>query len=184
MGGETKRTGESAEAESDQPLSLAERITVLFERIRRPDGEPFTLRQVAAGMSERLGESISYQSVGYLKSGQHDNPTRDRLQALADFFGVPPAYFFDDKASQEIVKQIETATALRHGPLRDLALELLRKTKPVDVELVAALVRTLAGRPDLRDVIEVALTLDPPELQLGGDLLRSLQRRRGSDSET
>jgi hypothetical protein len=31
-----------------------------------------------------------------LRKGLRDNPTKRHLEALADFFGVAPIYFFDD----------------------------------------------------------------------------------------
>ncbi|MFK0250226.1 helix-turn-helix domain-containing protein [Amycolatopsis azurea] len=183
MGGKAKTTDNREAADSGDARSLAGLVRLLFDRVKRPDGEDYTPQQVAAGMSELTGENISRQYVTQLRNGDNDNPTRRRLQALADFFKVPAAYFFDDARSREIAQQIETATALQSPTTRALALELLRKTDPADVEMVAELVRSLTARPDLRNVVELALTLDSPELQLAGDLLRSVQQRRSPDSE-
>jgi transcriptional regulator with XRE-family HTH domain len=57
-----------------------------------------------------------------LRKGQRDNPTKKHLEALADFFGVPPAYFFDDDAAARISAELDLLIALRDIEVRQIAL--------------------------------------------------------------
>ena len=66
------------------------RLQQLFARVRRPDGRAWTLKEVA----RETGLSVSY--IWRLRSGKTANPTRDVMERLARFFGVPVTYFLDD----------------------------------------------------------------------------------------
>lgn len=75
---------------------LAHKINYLFETVRRPDGKSYSNEEVAEAITE-LGEAtISGTYLWYLRRGDRDNPTKKHLEVLARFFGVSPAYFFDD----------------------------------------------------------------------------------------
>ncbi len=56
---------------------------------------------------------ISATHVWQLRTSLRDNPTRLYLEALADSFGVPAAYFLDDKAAS----RLEADLALRRSAL-------------------------------------------------------------------
>ena len=51
-----------------------------------------------------------------------DNPTKRHLEALAGFFGVPPAYFFDSAEAERIDAELALLTALRDAPVRQIAM--------------------------------------------------------------
>ncbi|WP_202451996.1 MULTISPECIES: hypothetical protein [unclassified Streptomyces] len=57
-----------------------------------------------------------------LRTGKRDNPTKRRLEALAQFFQVPPAYFFDDEQSAKLDEEIALPGALREAGVRSIAL--------------------------------------------------------------
>ena len=92
--------------------------------------------------------------MSYLRKGMRTNPTHQHLAALAAFFDVSPAYFFDDARSEQISAQIDLALALRRGDvravaLRDLADELNRnvdRLSVTDLQLVADMVRAIGAR--------------------------------------
>ncbi|HEY4020593.1 MAG TPA: helix-turn-helix domain-containing protein [Pseudonocardiaceae bacterium] len=86
--------------------TLAERLDHLFSTVRRPDGQEYTNEYVANSVSAK-GVTISQSYIWQLRKQKKDNPTLKHLQALADFFGVPPAYFFDDVVAGQIDEQIE-----------------------------------------------------------------------------
>ncbi|MEV4464675.1 helix-turn-helix domain-containing protein [Micromonospora echinofusca] len=90
--------------------SFADRLRHLFETHRRPGSDkPFSPDEVARA----TGLSTSY--VNYLLSGERDNPTRSAIQQLANFFRVPPGYFFDTVAADgegEGDPDLETITVL------------------------------------------------------------------------
>jgi len=48
--------------------------------------------------------------------------TLEQLGVLAEFFGVPPAYFLDDQVAERIGEQLALASALRDAKVRDLAM--------------------------------------------------------------
>lgn len=105
-------------------LSLADKLDKLFE-IVRPLGREYTFEEVARGCQEAGGgASFSKTYVWSLRRGRQDNPTKRHLEALAAFFGVPVAYFFDDDAAERIETQLALATALRNNDIRDVALRM------------------------------------------------------------
>lgn len=108
----------------EQPPShaLADRINRLFDLVRRPNRQPYSNDEVARACREATGESFSATYVWQLRTGRRDNPTKRHLEALAGFFHVPPAYFFDDSQSGEIAEQLELLGALRDAGVRSIAL--------------------------------------------------------------
>ena len=103
-----------------EPGPLAQRIDKLFKSVR-PKGREYTYDEVAHGC-EAMAGTFSKTYVWQLRTGQRDNPTKRHLEALASFFGVPVAYFFDDAAAKRIYSQLELAVALRDSAVRDIAL--------------------------------------------------------------
>jgi transcriptional regulator with XRE-family HTH domain len=103
-----------------EPGSLAQRIDMLFKTVR-PKGREYTYDEVAQACSASAG-TFSKTYVWQLRTGQRDNPTKRHLEALAGFFGVPVAFFFDDEMAKRINSQLELAVALRDGAVRDIAL--------------------------------------------------------------
>lgn len=134
--------------------TLADKINRLFDQIRKPNGKPYSSAEVAAWCENRTGESFSRAYMSYLRKGQRTNPTHQHLAAMAAFFDVSPAYFFDDAQSEQISAQIDLALALRRGDvravaLRDLAEELNKNAQRMsvtDVQLVADMVRAIGAR--------------------------------------
>ncbi|MGW2812622.1 helix-turn-helix domain-containing protein [Streptomyces sp. NPDC001415] len=91
--------------------SLADKLNRLFESIRPPDGHEYSNEQVADGISRQGLTTISQSYVWQLRKGKKTNPTISHLQALADFFGVPVAYFFDDEAAGEVEGKLKALEA-------------------------------------------------------------------------
>jgi transcriptional regulator with XRE-family HTH domain len=101
--------------------SLADRLDHLFTVVRPPKGE-YTYEQVSKAIEARGGPTISAAYVWQLRKGLRDNPTKRHLEALADFFGVPPSYFFDEDAAGRIDDQLRLLAALRDARVSGLAL--------------------------------------------------------------
>jgi transcriptional regulator with XRE-family HTH domain len=102
--------------------SLAARIDRLFTTLRRPDGREFGYDEVAAALGGTGGSTISANYLYMLRRGQRDNPTKRHLEALAGFFRVPVAYFFDDDAAQRIDEELATLAALRDAKVVGVAM--------------------------------------------------------------
>jgi transcriptional regulator with XRE-family HTH domain len=143
-----------AESSTTGPTTLADKLNKLFDQVRKPNGKPHSSAEVAAWCEERTGESFSRSYMWYLRKGQRTNLTRQHLAALAEFFDVSPAYFFDDERSAQISAQMELASALRDGDVRALALRDLAgelrtnadRLSVTDLELVTDMIRSIGAR--------------------------------------
>jgi transcriptional regulator with XRE-family HTH domain len=74
---------------------------------------------IAKEIRDRTGLRISTGTLHKLRTGQTEVPTGTRLQALAEFFGRPMAFFLDREASND---DMQLAVALRDKGVRAIAL--------------------------------------------------------------
>ncbi|WP_202231877.1 XRE family transcriptional regulator [Actinacidiphila reveromycinica] len=102
--------------------TLAEKIDALFRVVRRPDREAYTHEEVAGACRDATGESFSTTYLWQLRTGRRTNPTKRHLEALAQFFRIPVAYFFDDEQGARIAAELELLGALRDAGVRSVAL--------------------------------------------------------------
>jgi transcriptional regulator with XRE-family HTH domain len=136
--------------ESEARPSLASKVDRLFTIVRRRDRGEYSYEEVAEEIRQRGGPTISATYVWQLRKGLRDNPTKKHLEALADFFGVSPAYFFDDEAAARIDAELRLLTALRDASVREVALRafgLSPESVAAIVEMIER-VRQLEGLPD------------------------------------
>jgi ESX-1-secreted protein regulator len=128
---------------------LAARVDHLFHIVRADDGGEYTFEEVAEAIKAKGGPTISATYLWQLRKGVRDNPTKHHVEALAGFFGVPPAYFFDDAEAARIDAELALLTALRDAPVRQLALRargLSEKSLATIADMVER-VRELEGLP-------------------------------------
>lgn len=102
--------------------TLAEKLNHLFAAVHPAGQSPYSNEEVAAAIQDRGGPSISGTYIWLLRKGQRDNPTKKHLEALAEFFGVPPAYFFDDDTAAQLRAELDLLAALRDASVREIAL--------------------------------------------------------------
>jgi len=129
--------------------TLAAKIDQLFHVVRRPDREQYSNEEVAKACRGATGESFSTTYLWQLRTGRRDNPTKRHLEALAQFFGVPPAYFFDDEQSTKIAEELALLGALRDAGVRDVALRAVTLSADgLDTisDMIDAIARREAGR--------------------------------------
>lgn len=132
---------------------FAERLTRLFADRRRPDGRRWTLETVAAGCGER-GVPTSAQYIAQLRAGERPPPRLSLVQAIADTFGVPVVYFFDDRIGEFVFQYLPALLALtdpESAPIasrRDLP-KLLAALAPLDGPDLPYLLAGLAD-PEVR----------------------------------
>ncbi|MGP4002779.1 helix-turn-helix domain-containing protein [Streptomyces sp. 8N706] len=125
------------------PRTLAGKLNRLFDTCHPADRGPWRDSEVARALTEaarRAGDSaaeISETALGRLRNGQQENPSERQLRALADFFGVPAAYFFEDSTTAKVSEDLALLSALRHVGAREVA---LRATGAVNEEALSALV--------------------------------------------
>ena len=132
---------------------LAERLDSLF-RSSRPQGRSWTNQEVATELRKRnpaLRVSGAYLSA--LRNGKRERPSYDLLEALAKFFGVAPAYFFDRDYADRTATQLAMLDELHQAGVRSIALRAVGLS-PESLEPVRAVldqIRKLQGLPDVDD---------------------------------
>jgi transcriptional regulator with XRE-family HTH domain len=133
---------------------LASKLDQLFRAIRRPDGKPYTPADVAAAVNEATGEQVTSGTyVWQLRTGRRDNPTYKLLIGLSRFFGVSPAYFFDEAETERGAIPAEAALALRDDAVRNIALRsagLSERSLKVIADTVTSVRAEEAPRPQIR----------------------------------
>jgi transcriptional regulator with XRE-family HTH domain len=104
---------------------------------------------VAQAINAKGGPTISGTYLWMLRTGQRDNPTKSHLEALAEFFGVSPAYFFDDAAAERIEAQLELLAAMRDAQVSEIALRAFGLSEATLKSIVGIIegARTMEGLP-------------------------------------
>jgi transcriptional regulator with XRE-family HTH domain len=102
--------------------SLADKLDRLFQAVRPAGRGEYSYQEVADAIRAEGGPTISATYLWQLRKGLRDNPTRNHLAALARFFGVSPAYFFDDDAAEVVDAQLSLLAAMRDASVRSVAL--------------------------------------------------------------
>jgi ESX-1-secreted protein regulator len=127
--------------------AFADRLNHLFEVVR-PAGRtrPFSNPEVARAISEQGEVLISPQYLWALRNGSRDNPTLKQIDALAAFFGVPPAYFLSAESASRIDEQLALLAAARDADLREIMQRSTGLSGP-DRQAVLHIIRSLRGGP-------------------------------------
>ena len=102
--------------------SFADKLNHLFATVHPRDRRPYSMDEVAAGITGQGGEPVSASYLWMLRKGQRDNPTVKTVEAIARFFGVPTAYFFDDELAGKVDEQLELLAKMRDAGLESLGL--------------------------------------------------------------
>ncbi|MFY1632345.1 helix-turn-helix domain-containing protein [Solwaraspora sp. WMMB335] len=126
--------------------SLASRLNHLFERIRRPDGKPYSYEQVAEAIRSQQGVAVTHTYLWRLHKGRSDNPTIKVLIALATFFNVPVTYFLDSQAAGQVDEVMDRVALLHDAGVARLAFRAAGLSAPS--------LETLATMADLARKIE------------------------------
>lgn len=145
----TTAAADAGSAKANQPTSLAEKINRLCETMRPAGSKPPSNEEIAGAIRAHGGEKISGQYLWQLRKGVRDNPTRQHIQALAQYFRVPVAYFFDDDVAGAYDADMELIAALRDPDVQQIAVRAAELT-PAGRRAVLALIdstRQLQGEP-------------------------------------
>src|SRR5690606_31168788 len=137
------------EGNEEKPASLAEKLDLLFRTVHPAGRGPYTNKEVAAAIRQR-GGSISDVYIWQLRTGRRDNPTKEHLEWVADFFDVDPAYFFDRRQSEEIRRDLLTMEAMKNLKVRRVAArlgELNEDNLDVVSEIIERVVQALQSNP-------------------------------------
>jgi transcriptional regulator with XRE-family HTH domain len=137
-------------AEQEEERSFAQRLAHLIATVHPPDRKPYSYREIAQGVADVTGVSMSATHVQQLAVGARRDPKRSHIQALARFFGVPVTYFFDDDVEEQVNDQVDSVVAWRDTQARDLAQRAMRLS-PRDRDTVSALMNQLDSYTSGRD---------------------------------
>ncbi|MFI6150004.1 helix-turn-helix domain-containing protein [Streptomyces sp. NPDC051109] len=141
---------------TDDRPALAVRLDDLFKTVR-PQGRRWTNAEVAEEL-KRANPEIKAGGVylSQLRTGKRSNPSPDLLAALARFFGVSVAYFFDDEAAESELDEIAAIEALRQAGVRSVAMR-AAGMKAENLRAIMAIMdqyRQLQGLPPVTDPAE------------------------------
>jgi transcriptional regulator with XRE-family HTH domain len=133
------------------PRTFADKLNHLFATVHRSNRGAYSNDEVAAAISQG-GTGISATYIWMLRRGDRDNPTLRHLEALAKFFGVPPAYFLDDELAAKVDEQLSLVVAMKNAGVRSLALRMadLSEQSLAPIAEVIERVRELESRKDHR----------------------------------
>lgn len=129
--------------------SLAVKLDRLFRTVHPPNRGAYSYEEVASALRQAGGATVSSQYIWQLRKGKKDNPTKKHLEALARFFKVPPAYFFDDEAAERIDAQLGVLAAMRDSQVRSVAMR-AAGLSPETLGAIASIIdnaRRLEGLP-------------------------------------
>lgn len=113
-------SGPEQQTEQSDRGRFAERLQWLVDTVHPADREKYTDTEIAAGTADHPG-AMSRVFVRHLLDGRQKYPRMHHIQALSDFFGVKPEYFFDDDVAAETRRQIEEVVAWRDDEATALA---------------------------------------------------------------
>ncbi len=125
---------------------VAGKINYLIGQIHPGDRE-YTHAEIAAGIAQKTGITVTPEYIGQLRAGKVTNPSMRTLAGLARFFGVPMDTFYDDDVARQVQREIELAVALRRASAYNLAARLPRLA-PEQLDEVVALVNHYLGDED------------------------------------
>lgn len=136
----------------DRP-AFAERLDGLFKR-SRPHGRRWTNDEVATEIKARSPDlKVSGAYLSALRTGRRTNPSRELQEALAKFFGVAPAFFFDPEYFDQASRQLALLEELRQADVRSIALRTVGLPGE-SLEAVTAMldqIRKLHGLPPVEE---------------------------------
>lgn len=133
-----------------RPTTLAGKLDYLFSTFHPADRGPYSNEEVASAIRETGGPTISGTYIWYLRKGERDNPTVKHIEALARFFGVPPAYFFNDETAAQVSAELNLLNTLKDARVQAMALRVagLSAESLDSIAEVVERVRKLEGLPD------------------------------------
>ena len=143
--------------------TFAARLDHLFRTVHPHGRGEYSYREVAKAIDDRHGPTISASYLNQLRTGVKDNPTKRHIEALATFFGVPAAYFFDAGAAARIDAELDLLAALRDSGVRQIAMR-AAGLPPQGLESVRQMIelaRSVSGLPDADAEPDAGADADP-----------------------
>ncbi|MGH3952742.1 MAG: helix-turn-helix domain-containing protein [Mycobacterium sp.] len=99
---------------------FSQRLSHLMETVHPAGRGPYTLGEVVGGIADG-GVTISVPYLSHLRNGTRTNPKPEIVAALAEFFKVSPAYFYDATYAKKIDQDLDLIVQLRDSKVREIA---------------------------------------------------------------
>ena len=132
--------------------TLADKVNWLISAARPAGRGPYSDAEVAALIRTATGEPVTGTAIGKLRNGQAANPPQRLIGAIAQFFGVPPDFFFDGYDGDQAgltQEQAEMLALIRAARITPADLRVLLELNPEARQLLAGFV-TAAARDGAR----------------------------------
>jgi transcriptional regulator with XRE-family HTH domain len=131
--------------------TLADKVNWLISAARPADRGPYSNAGVAALIRAATGEPVTGTAIKKLRSGQAANPHQRLIAAMAQFFGVPPDFFFDDYDGDQArltQEQAEMLAIIRAAGITPANLRVLLELSPEARQLLLGFVTAAARDQD------------------------------------
>jgi transcriptional regulator with XRE-family HTH domain len=129
------------EGKKAAPPTLAGKLNLLLEVMHPATRGPYTYKEIALGVAER-GANLSRARWSYLRAGS-DTPDRHLLKALAQFFGVDPAYLLDDDVAmvEQVEAQLNYLRTMRDNEIKNSAARAISELSPDALNEMAEIIQ-------------------------------------------
>ncbi len=136
--------------QNNQLPPMAQKLNMLFSKIRKADNTEYNPREVEAGIKQMVAENEEMATVtaGYIwqiRHGYIKSPGVEKLSAICAFFGVDLDFFVEDASAdvpeeQFLVRQLSQDTLAREiaframeldGPDKEMIIEMMKSIKKV-----------------------------------------------------
>lgn len=127
--------------------TLAEKIEWLISHAHPAGRGPYSNAEVVALIGKATGQQFSHTTIWKLRNGQATNPQMRLIEALAQTFGVPPAYFFDDYDERQaglLQDQVELLALIRDTSVTAAQLRTLLQLSPEALQAITDLIKHTA----------------------------------------
>lgn len=104
----------------DWSRQFAGRLRHLFETVYPAGRGPLSLGEVSAGLAAQ-GVEVSVPYLSLLRRGERANPAPEIVAALAEFFRVDTAYFYNVEYAESVDKDLDWLVAMRDLEVREIA---------------------------------------------------------------
>lgn len=128
---------------------LSERLNILLDVMVASGGEPYEFEDIKKGLEEQ-GVTLSRSRWLYMRQGTGTAVTDEKLlTALANFFGVNPAYLndFETDIPERIEKQLKALQTMREKQVVNFAARSLSGISPEKIQAIAEI---LGQEPDTK----------------------------------
>jgi hypothetical protein len=122
---------------------IARNLNQLFKEHRQPDGRKYPMEDVAAFVSEAVGEPVSRSWISKLRDGTITAPDPARLDAVAKFFGKSAGDLRGEATMADELREI--AQMVEDLGAQGVNLRQLHELSPEDLGVIRAVVERLVA---------------------------------------